>query len=408
MRTILYAALAGGVLPAAVACSGEDPQTPAGGDSPTTGTATTAGPSSQDVPSQFASDWPNTDFSQRTVEFFEIIRGCPGRDCIPALDAEGAANIPSSRGGQARFAPVAEVGYPEQLPVAYVSVGGVVRGYPLHILTWHEIVNDRFGDVPVVVTFCPLCNTALAFDRRVGGQVLDFGVSGNLRNSDLIMWDRQTESWWQQATGEGIVGELAGTVLKPVPVAVISYGDFVRAFPSAEVLTEDTGFARDYGANPYGGYDTIGSTPFLFEGEIDERLDGLERVVGLESGDEFLAVPFAALSERSVANVTVGDERFVVLWASGTVSALDDSVIATSEDIGAAVAYVPTVGGQALTFMLVGPGNFRDTETGSTWDVTGLATAGPLAGQRMDVAVHTVHFWFSWAAFHWGSAIWQP
>ncbi len=294
------------------------------------------------------------------------------------------------------------------MPVAYVNLDGIVRGYPLHILTWHEIVNDQFGDVPVAVTFCPLCNTALAFDRRVVGQVLDFGVSGNLRNSDLIMWDRQTESWWQQATGEGIVGELAGTVLKPIPVAVISYGDFVRSFPSGKVLTEETGFSRDYRVNPYRGYDTLGSTPFLFNGTIDRRLDGLERVVGLGAGDESLAIPFAALSERGVANVTVDGERFVVLWALGTVSALDDDVIATSEDVGAAVAYVPKVGGQELTFRWIGPGSFRDDETGSTWDVTGLATAGPLAGQRMEVAVHTVHFWFAWAAFHAETEIWEP
>ncbi|MGE0600592.1 MAG: DUF3179 domain-containing protein [Dehalococcoidia bacterium] len=407
VRQVLYAALAGGVLPVAVACSGEDPPVTAG-DSTPTGIATTAGPSPQAAPSYLTTGWPNTDFSRHTVEFDEIIQGCPGKDCIPALDAEGATSIPSAPGGQARFAPVGEVDYPGQVPVAYVNVGGIVRGYPLHILTWHEIVNDRFGDVPVVVTFCPLCNTALAFDRRVGEQVLDFGVSGNLRNSDLIMWDRQTESWWQQATGEGIVGELAGTFLTPVPVSVISYGDFVRAFPTAEVLTEDTGFARDYGINPYGGYDALGSTPFLFNGAIDPRLDGLERVVGLGSGDDSLAVPFAALVEHGVASVDVGGERFVVLWAPGTASALDDTVIATGEDVGASVAYVPAVGDQPLTFTQLEPGSFRDNETGSTWDVTGLATAGPLVGERMEVAVHTVHFWFAWAAFHAETEIWAP
>lgn len=408
MRQALYAALAAGVLPAAVACSGDSPPTPVGADSTPAGTATTAGPSPQQAPPDLVSGWPKTDFTRHTIDFDEILAGCPGRDCIPALDAEGATSIPSRPGGRARFAPVAEVAYPEQLPVAYVKLDGIVRGYPLHILTWHEIVNDRFGDVPVAVTFCPLCNTALAFDRRVNGEVLDFGVSGNLRNSDLIMWDRQTESWWQQATGEGIVGELAGTQLEPIPVAVISYGDFVKAFPTAEALTEETGFARDYGINPYGGYDALGSTPFLFNGTFDPRLDALERVVGLGSGDRSLAVPFAALSEHGVANVTVGDQRLVVLWAPGTVSALDDSVIATSDDIGAAVAYVPSAGGEELTFMQDAPGGFRDSETGSTWDVTGLATAGPLAGQRLEVAVHTVHFWFAWAAFHAGTGIWAP
>lgn len=168
------------------------------------------------------------------------------------------------------------------------------------------------------------------------------------------------------------------------------------------------GVTRDYGINPYGGYDALGSTPFLFNGTIDPRLDGLARVIGLGSGDDSLAVPFAALAEHGVANVQVGSERFVVLWGPGTASALDDTVIATSEDVGAAVAYVPTVGGEPLTFTQLEPGSFRDAETGSTWDVTGLATAGPLAGQRMEVGVHTVHFWFAWAAFHAGTEIWAP
>ncbi len=357
---------------------------------------------------QFAADWPNTDFARHTVPFDEIIRGCPGRDCIPALDAAGATSVPSSRGGRANFAPVSNVAYAAQIPVAYVNLDGIVRGYPLHILTWHEIVNDRFGDVPVVVTFCPLCNTALAFDRRAGNQTLDFGVSGNLRNSDLIMWDRQTESWWQQATGEGLVGTFAGTKLQPVPISVVSFGDFTRSFPSASVLTEDTGFARDYGVNPYGGYDASGSRPFLFNGVVDRRLDGLERVVALGAKDNFLAVPFAQLAKETVANVTVEGQRVVVLWAPGTVSALDRPAIAESRAVGAAVAYVAEVKGRQLTFKQAGPGSFRDDETGSAWDVTGLAKAGPLSGERLAVAIHTVEFWFAWAAFHPGTEIWRP
>jgi len=352
-------------------------------------------------------DWPNTDFSRTTVNLEEVIRGCPSRDCIPPLDAEGATSIPSAPGGQARFAPVADVSYPEQVPVAYVNFEGVVRGYPLHILIWHEVVNDQFGEVPVAVTFCPLCNMALAFDRRADGQTLDFGVSGNLRNSDLIMWDRQTESWWQQATGEAIVGAMAGTVLEPIPVAVISYGDFVRTFPSAEVLTEETGFSRDYGINPYGGYDTFGSTPFLFNGTIDPRLDGLERVVALgRDSDEPLAIPFAALAEHRVANVEVGDRPIVVFWSPGTTSSLDASDIAKSRDVGAAVAYEATLDGQALSFTAESDGRFRDEQTGSLWDVFGRALEGPLAGSELPPVVHTTEFWFAWAAFHSDTSIW--
>ena len=381
-----------------------------GPGTPTTTSSETpaAGPiPGETVPSRFLNDWPKTDFSKHTVPFGEISSGCPVRDCIPPLDASGATSIPGAKGGRAVFAPASGVNYGVRLPVATVRVGDTVRGYPLHILTWHEVVNDRFGDVPVVVTFCPLCNTALAFDRRVGDATLDFGVSGNLRNSDLIMWDRQTESWWQQATGEGIVGTHAGAVLKPVATSVISFADFRKAYPGAEILTENTGIVREYGINPYNDYDAAGSRPFLFNGTIDKRLDGLERVITLGRGSDSLAVPFSSLSQAGVANVKVDGARVAVLWSAGTVSALDQSDIATSRDVGAAVAYIAEAGGRSLTFASMGPGAFGDAETGSTWDVTGRASDGPLAGQQLAVAVHTVEFWFAFAAFHPAAPIWQ-
>ena len=172
------------------------------------------------LPPDFCRDWPNQDWSKHTVGFGQIVRGCGGRDCILALDAPGAVST-DGHDGVARFAPVDAVDYDENLPIAVLRIGEVTRGYPLHILTFHEIVNDYVAGVPVVASFCPLCNTALAFDRRVDGAVLDFGVSGNLRYSDLIMWDRQTETWWQQATGEGIVGRHAGIQLRRLPMSSV-------------------------------------------------------------------------------------------------------------------------------------------------------------------------------------------
>lgn len=392
-----------------VACGGQTSQPPA---PPTAVTQATApGPATAQagrIPPGLANGWPKTDFSKHSVPLDEISAGCPARDCIPPLDAHGGVDIPGPWGARATFAPVSSADYAARLPVVTVKVGDIVRGYPLHILTWHEVVNDRFGEVPVVVTFCPLCNTALAFDRRVGGVTLDFGVSGNLRNSDLIMWDRQTESWWQQATGEGIVGAHAGALLKPIAASVISFGDFRRAYPNAEVLTENTGLDRYYGVNPYNDYDAAGSRPFLFDGTIDKRLDGLERVVALGRGAAALAVPFSLLSQVGVANVNVDGARVAVLWSAGTASALDRPDIAASRDVGAAVAYIGEAGGRSLTFALARPGVFLDAETGSTWDITGLATAGPLTGARLNVALHTVEFWFAFAAFHPGAAIWEP
>lgn len=379
----------------------------AAGETPTSSPATAPSTPSTDGASRFP-DWPETDFTRVEVNLDEVIRGCPGRDCIPPLDAEGAVSIPGERGGQARFVSIAEAGVEAQMPVAAVVVNGEARGYPLHILTWHEIVNDNLGGIPVAVTFCPLCNTAISFDRRIDNDTLDFGVSGNLRNSDLIMWDRQTHSWWQQATGEGIVGTHAGTRLKVVPTSIISFRDFTAAYPTALVLSEDTGFTREYGINPYEGYDTSGSTPFLFEGKIDDRLDALERVATIEHEGDFLALPFSALSTTSVANVTVGGAPFAVFWTGGTTSALGAASIASARDVGAAGVFDPRLDGQSLTFSKAGDGAYRDDQTGSTWSITGKATEGSLAGKQLTAAPHTTQFWFAWAAFHPETRIWEP
>jgi hypothetical protein len=384
----------------AAACTGNDAEAPAqdAADTEAASPATT----SSDFP-----DWPNTDFSKLTVDLNEVMRGCPSRDCIPALDAEGAVEIVSPRGGHARFAPASTLEYAARLPVAVVTAEGITKAYPLHVLTWHEVVNDRFGEVPVAVTFCPLCNTAISFDRRLDGRTLDFGVSGNLRNSDLIMWDRQTESWWQQATGEGIAGAMAGKTLAAIPTSIVAFGEFAAAFPDALVLTEDTGFGRSYGVNPYEGYDGSAS-PFLFSGTVDPRLQALDRVLTLDRSGDGVAVPLDVLSGVRVANLVVADEPVAAFWVPGTASALDTADIALARDVGSAVAYRATLGGRVLTFR---PGDsattFRDEQTASTWDIFGTAIAGPLAGSQLGPVFHTTEFWFAWAAFHPRTTLWD-
>ena len=161
-------------------------------------------------PSVWRHEWPWTDFSRTSVEFDEILSGGPPKHGIPAIDWP-------------RFIDLAEVaGYRDfriepTEPVVGVTVNGEMRAYPLSILMWHEIVNDDLGGVPISVTFCPLCNAEVVFDRRLDDRVLDFGTTGKLRNSDLVMYDRQTESWWQQFLGEAIVGELLGKRLAVLP-----------------------------------------------------------------------------------------------------------------------------------------------------------------------------------------------
>ena len=140
--------------------------------------------------------WPDTDFSNRSIDLGEISSGGPPPDGIPAIDSPVFESVAE-----------ANTWLGPDWPIMFFENNGVARAYPLAILIHHEIVNDVVGDLPVSLTFCPLCNSTIAFDRRLSdGTVLDFGTTGNLRNSDLVMYDRQTRSWWQQFTGEAIVG----------------------------------------------------------------------------------------------------------------------------------------------------------------------------------------------------------
>ena len=334
-----------------------------------------------------------TDFSRHTVPYSEILSGGVPRDGIPPLD-------------DPRFVTQDEADeyVEDQEPVIVFEGNGEAKAYPLQILTWHEIVNDEVGGIPVSVTYCPLCNSAVAFDRRLDGVVYDFGTSGNLRNSDLIMWDRQTESWWQQLTGEAIVGELAGKVLTFLPAALVSYGDFKLANPEGLVLSRETGHPRDYGSNPYTGYDKPDSTPFLYDGALDDRLPPKERVVTVTVGDADVAFPYSVLATEGAVNYELNGQQIAVFHAPGTTSALDGRSISESRDVGGTGVFKPSAGGRTLTFR-VEDGKIVDEETGSTWTVLGRAVEGPMAGEQLRPVVHGDHFWFAWAAFKPGTQV---
>ena len=347
-----------------------------------------------------------TDFSKHSVSLSEISSGGPGRDGIPPIDAPRYVPIADADGWLEATEPVIAI-IRESIPGA-----GQARAYPLQIMVWHEIVNDELADAPLLVTFCPLCNTAIAFDRRLspdpGGPVYDFGTTGNLRGSDLVMWDRQTESWWQQLTGEAIVGELTGRRLTPVPAQILGWSAFKTAYPTGDVLSRDTGHGRDYGANPYVGYDDVDQPPFLFDGDLDGRLPPMERVVALTIGDEAAAYPFAALAASRAVNDRVGGQDVAILYAPGARSALDTSAIADGRDVGQAGVFARALDDRLLTFRPEGDDQFADAETGTTWDVTGTALAGPLAGRRLTPLPHTIAFWFAWAAFQPTTRVWTP
>ena len=273
---------------------------------------------------ELAAGW-RTDFGRHTVPLREFQSGGPGKDEIPAID-------------RPRFLAVAEATFLRpQEPVIALTLSGRARAYPLQILVWHEIVNDVVAGVPVAVTFCPLCNTAIAFDRRVEGRTLTFGTTGNLRNSDLVMYDRQTESWWQQFGGEGVVGRYAGTRLRTLPARIVAWRSFRAQHPDGLVLSRETGYSRPYGENPYAGYDDVSSPPFFptVHGD-DRRLPPKERVVFLERGKAAVAIPFRALAKKRRVEVTLAGHRFEVKWQGGVGSALDTGEIASGRDVGAA------------------------------------------------------------------------
>ncbi len=336
---------------------------------------------------QTATNGWNTNWNKHTVEYDELLSGGPPRDGIPSID-------------DPQFIGPAEAGewLADIEPVIALEINGEARAYPLQVMTWHEITNDTVGGVPVAVTFCPLCNSAITFDRRFNGDVFEFGTSGLLRKSDLVMYDRTTETLWQQFTGEGIIGDLAGEQLDFVPSSLISFADFKAAYPEGEVLSRDTGFSRRYGENPYMGYDAIGNSPFLYSGPTDGRLPAMERVVTVPLANADVAYPLSILSEVGVINDTQAGQDMVVFHTPGTSSALGAKSIAAAEDVGATGIFNPNVNGQKLTFKKNGD-QIIDEKTGSTWNVVGQATDGPLAGTQLESVVHADHFWFSWAAF---------
>lgn len=276
-------------------------------------------------PASWRTEWPATDFSRHTVPLQEIRSGGPPKDGIPPIDAPRFERL----GGGAATGWAARIHDVE--PVISLAIRNDARAYPLRVLIWHEIVNDVVGGTPVTVTYCPLCNASLVFERTLDDRVLDFGTTGKLRNADLVMYDRQTESWWQQFGGDAIVGVLSGKHLHLVPSRVESFGRFRQRFPNAQVLVPNDPRARNYGRNPYVGYDASGQKPFLYDGSLPEGIDPMERVVAVEtrpSHHEAWSLPLL----RQLGRIEAGD--IVLKWEAGQTSALDKETIAGGRDIG--------------------------------------------------------------------------
>lgn len=345
-----------------------------------------------------------TDTTKRIVPLSEFTVAVP-KGAFPVLDNPTFTG--ERQGQQAYF---------RHEPVISLAINGQAKAYPLNVLTVHEISNDTLEGVPILVTYCPLCNASVVYDRRLRHQgrerLLSFSVSGMLRHSDMVMYDHQTETWWQQLVGEALVGALAGAELEVIPSLVISVEEFFQRYPNGRILSQETGMAgaeRSYGQNPYVGYDDPKGSPyeaFIDKGKVDKRLPPMERVVDVESKGKRKVYPFSSISGEGVINDTFNGKNIVIFYKHGTVSVLDEREVRKSKDVGSATLFNAMLEGQKLTFQKK-EALFKDRQTGSTWDITGRSLAGPLKGKQLRIEPHSNHLAFAWLAFYPESEIYR-
>ena len=235
------------------------------------------------------------DLRGATIPENEVFKGGPPKDGIPSIDNPRFVKAEKS----------SQLGDSDL--VLGIALNGIAKAYPLPIMNWHEIVNDKFGDLPVVITFCPLCGSGMAFESTMDGRPLTFGVSGLLYNSDVLLYDRQTESLWSQLKSSAVTGFYKTRQLNPVPMQHTTWQHWREQYPDTLVLSFDTGFSRNYSRNPYEGYENIKQTYF----PVKFRAKGLhpkERIIGFTINGKAKAWPFVELRKAGgVVNDVVGD-----------------------------------------------------------------------------------------------------
>ena len=307
------------------------------------------------------------------VPIDQIVSGGPPRDGIPSIDNPKFVSVQDA----SKFLQGADL-------VIGVSINGDTRAFPLQILVWHEIVNGVVGGTPVAITYCPLCFTSQVFARDVDGQVVQFGTSGKLYNSNLVMYDRTSESLWSQAMGEGIVGKYSGKNLEKIPFEVVYWDNWEKRHPDSKVLSIDTGFGRPYGTDPYGDYYT--SPQILFPvSHSDDRLKVKEVVIGLGHEGVFKAYKLQDIEDKKVINDEVSGQA-IALFSPNSFSA---------------IVYERVVRNQILDFKYdSAAGKITDAQTGSEWNFEGKAIKGEMEGESLSRIPFDEGFWFSWAAFH--------
>jgi hypothetical protein len=304
----------------------------------------------------------------------QIVNGGPPPDGIPSIDNPKFIQIQK-----------AEEFLEDSDLVVGLNINGDIRAYPLQILVWHEIVNDKVGNTPVAVTYCPLCFTNQVFNRTMNdGQILEFGTSGKLYNSNLVMYDRTTKSLWSQAMAQGIGGTFAGIKLERIPFDVAYWKEWKQLYPDSKVLSTDTGSTRPYGADPYGDYYTNGEILFPVSNS-DDRLGPKEIVIGLENKGQYKAFKLQEIEDKKVINNQVNGKPIVLFSLHPFMARV----------------YDPVVNGQTLEFNYnIKDKKFVDKQTNSMWNFDGKSSSGQMKGKQLTRLSFDEGFWFEWVAFH--------
>jgi hypothetical protein len=380
-----------------------------GVDDPVDGTTSTAPATTSTAPAGTPGELPagpsalddrfDPAFPDPLVDPVEIRSGGPPPDGIPPIDEPAFISIDDASG----WLGTAEA-------VVVVEIEGDARAYPVQILVWHEIVNDVVGGVPVSVTYCPLCNSAVAYDRRINGVETTFGTSGRLYNSALVMYDRATETLWTHFDGRAVVGVLTGYELEAIGAPLMAFSDFTAAYPDGVVLDRaSTGYVRDYGRNPYVGYDNPEGTPFLFRGALDDRAFAMQRLVGVTVDDVSIAWALDGLVTRgpSVTEAEIAGIPIVILWTPGQRSALDLPDVSGGREVGSAGVFDRRLPDGNLVELQADDAGFFDA-SGTRWNIAGIATSGPLEGTQLERIPHLDTFWFAWSTYRPGTELITP
>jgi hypothetical protein len=324
----------------------------------------------------------NNDTTTQIVPLDQIVSGGPPRDGIPSIDNP---KFLSTEEASSNFLQGSDL-------VVGLEINGDVRAYPLKILVWHEIVNDDVGGTPVAVTYCPLCFTSQVFNRTIDGQVVEFGTSGKLYNSNLVMYDRTSESLWSQAMAKGIVGKHAGKDLERIPFDVAAWNEWKKLHPESKVLSTDTGFGRPYGVDPYGNYYTEPNILFPVSHK-DDRLGPKEIVIGLEDNENYKAYRISDIENKKVVNDAIGNKQIALVSLEPFMVRVFDRSIIHPESSSTEVTTLQ-LEYESSSNLLV------DKETGTKWNFDGKAVEGSMKGKSLTRLSLDEGFWFSWVAFH--------